>query len=87
MTFSGDLSITSTFDGDMSISGVYDGDLGIFQKVIEVDTYTGPTEATPGASEQIFATAGKMMTENFTVHAVPANYGMITWNGSTITVS
>ena len=87
MTFSGDLSITSTFDGDMSISGVYDGDLGIFQKVVEVDVYTGSTEATPGASEQVFATAGKMLTENFTVHAVPSNYGLITWNGSTLTVS
>ena len=49
--------------------------------------HTGPYEATPSSAEQLFAVSGKRMTQDFTVHAIPSNYGLITWNGSTLTVS
>lgn len=49
--------------------------------------YVGPYEVTPGQSAQTLATAGKAMTANLTVGAIPSNYGLITWDGATITVS
>ena len=57
--------------------------------IIEVETapYTGAYSATPSASAQVFPTTGLRMTADFTVAPIPSNYGLITYNGSVITVS
>ena len=52
-----------------------------------VDDYTGAYTATPSDVVQVFDTLGKKMTDVFTVQPIPSNYGLITYNGSTITVS
>ena len=49
--------------------------------------YPGEYEATPTNVEQAFETQGKTMIHDFIVHAIPNNYGLITWNGATLTVS
>ena len=49
--------------------------------------YTGAYEATPSAHVQIFPTTLKTMRQDFVVHPIPSNYGLITWDGSTLTVS
>ena len=49
--------------------------------------YTGAYTATPSAETQTFPTRGKNMTEDFVVEPIPSNYGLITWNGSVLTVS
>lgn len=51
------------------------------------NAYTGDYEVTPSAETQTIATSGLMMTGNVTVNPIPSNYGLITYNGSTITVS
>lgn len=51
------------------------------------EPYIGEYEATPTQSAQVFATAGKSMQRDFTVHPIPHNYGLITYDGSVITVS
>ena len=51
------------------------------------DEYGGPYEATPTAAAQTFATTGKLMVREFTVNPIPSNWGLITWNGLTLTVS
>lgn len=53
----------------------------------DADEYAGPYEATPTASAQTFPTTGKLMTADFVVNPIPSNYGLITWNGQTLTVS
>ena len=53
----------------------------------DADEYEGPYEATPAATAQTFATTGKLMVREFTVNPIPSNWGLITWNGSTLTVS
>ena len=50
-------------------------------------TYDGAYEVTPTEEEQILATAQKIMARNVTVAPIPSNYGRITYNGTTITVS
>ena len=49
--------------------------------------YTGPYEATPSREEQVFPTHGRTMRDDFVVHPIPSNYGLVTWNGSVLTVS
>lgn len=52
-----------------------------------VPRYEGPYNVTPEGEAQVLATSGKLMTEDITVGAIPSNYGLITWDGSCLTVS
>ena len=49
--------------------------------------YEGGYEVTPSSEPQELPTAGHLMLDNVTVGAIPSNYGLITWNGSALTVS
>ena len=49
--------------------------------------YTGPTEIIPNEDHQTLETANKSVLENITIAPIPSNYGLITWNGRTLTVS
>ena len=49
--------------------------------------YSGPYEVTPSTSRQVLATTNKTLSQNVVIKPIPSNYGLITWNGSTLTVS
>ena len=49
--------------------------------------YEGEYTVTPQAVEQILQTKDKLLTDNIVINPIPSNYGLITWNGSTLTVS
>lgn len=49
--------------------------------------YSGQYEVTPSESTQVLETAYRKMAANVVVNPIPSNYGRITYNGSTITVS
>ena len=51
------------------------------------DPYEGSYEVTPSATAQVLATGGHTMTADIVIDPIPSNYGLITWNGSTLTVS
>ena len=53
----------------------------------EYDNYEGPYEVTPGPETQVLETNGKVMINNVTVKPIPQNYGLVTWNGSVLTIS
>lgn len=76
-------------DGELSLNIPMDGEVGIITKVVEHDlpVYTGETNITPSTSEQVLNTAEKVVTRNIVINPIPSNYGLITWNGSTLTVS
>jgi len=50
-------------------------------------TYDGAYEVTPTEDTQILETHGKIMAHDVQVNPIPNNYGLITWNGSVLTVS
>lgn len=52
-----------------------------------VPEYDGSYEFTPSADEQTVQTSGKRLAQDITINPIPNNYGLITWNGSIITVS
>ncbi len=54
---------------------------------VERDPYTGEYSVTPGAEAITLSTKNLRMTDNITVNPIPSNYGLITWNGSFLTVS
>lgn len=49
--------------------------------------YAGPYEVTPTQQAQVLATANMSMTQDVVINPIPSNYGLITWNGSVLTVS
>ena len=52
-----------------------------------VPKYDGETNITPTTEQQILATSGKAVLRDIIIDPIPSNYGLITWNGSTLTVS
>lgn len=49
--------------------------------------YEGPYTVTPSASRQTLATRGYAMTGNVVIEPIPQNYGLVSYNGSIITIS
>lgn len=49
--------------------------------------YEGAYEITPTADVQIVPAAGLVMRNDLIINPIPDNYGLITWDGSVITVS
>jgi len=59
----------------------------VAREYVERPAYEGAVSVTPSADLQVLQTKDLRMTENITVNPIPRNYGLITYNGSTITVS
>ena len=76
-------------DGELSLNIPLDGSPDKVLKVAEYDlpVYDGVTEITPSQDTQILQTSNKTLTRNIVVNPIPSNYGLITWNGSVLTVS
>lgn len=51
------------------------------------DVYEGSYEFTPTASTQTIFVKDKTPYKDITINPIPNNYGLITWNGATLTVS
>lgn len=83
----GNCSLELVQDGGCSLDIALDGQFGTYTKVREVDYYEGETTFTPSEEQQIFSTRGLTMPADIVVNPIPSNYGLITWNGSTLTVS
>ena len=49
--------------------------------------YAGAYEVTPTREAQVLPTSGRTLARDVTVAPIPNNYGLITYNGSVLTVS
>lgn len=56
-------------------------------RVTDLPDWEGPYEVTPSDSEQVLEVDGHAMRGNLVVNPIPSNWGRITWDGSTLTVS
>lgn len=76
-------------DGELSLNLNIDGEAGTVIKVTEHDlpVYSGQTEVTPSEGTQTLQTVNRTVLQNIIINPIPSNYGRITWNGSTLTVS
>lgn len=82
----GEITSIGTIKGALAARASLAGGLSI-PTYIDVDLYDGPTEVTPGEDRQVLRTANKTVIQDIIVNPIPSNYGLITWNGSTLTVS
>lgn len=66
-----------------------DGECGIMTRIREgaFPAYTGSTQVTPTQEAQVLHTGNKSVYEDITINPIPSNYGLISWNGSILTVS
>lgn len=73
----------------VELINVIDGEGSVIYEVSTEthETYTGPYTVTPSDETQTLETADKIMSHNVTINPIPSNYGLITWNGSVLTVS
>lgn len=55
--------------------------------VVSPAAYPGPYSVTPADEAQTIPVRGFYMESDLTIDPVPSNYGLITWNGSILTVS
>jgi len=72
----GTLQSTPTIQGTLTIP-----------TIAGVEKYTGSYTFTPSAEEQVIEIKNKRATQNITISAIPNNYGLVTWDGSTLTIS
>lgn len=49
--------------------------------------YSGPVEVTPSFETQTLETNELYLRSDIVINPIPSNYGLITWDGSTLTVS
>lgn len=88
VVFDGELSLLSTFDGELDLTIPEDGELGIITVGgMRFPDYTGATVITPTEETQILETENTSVLTDIVVEPIPNNYGLITWNGRTLTVS
>ena len=82
----GTLTSPGTISGSLRGNKTIVGELTIPQAILP-PSYEGPYEVTPAPETQTLATDSLYMRGNITINPIPSNYGLITWNGSTLTVS
>lgn len=84
----GDWSSDLVIDGSCSLDVVRDGSANVITAIKGgYPVYAGPFEIAPAAEEQVIQMAGCVVPEDIKVGAIPSNYGLITWDGATLTVS
>lgn len=82
----GRLVAESRIKGTLQPSTTLKGSLTIPNAILP-PAYSGEYEITPTEETQVLETKEKYLTDNITVNPIPSNYGLITWNGATLTVS
>jgi len=83
----GETSLNLKIDGSPSLSLSVDGIEGTVIQHGEYAEYTGEHVFTPSMETQTIEIANKLSQQNITINPIPSNYGLITWNGSKLTVS
>lgn len=82
----GTLTAVGTLCGSLTASPTLGGHLTI-PDTSAVPLYEGSYTFTPSGETQTISIANKTATQDITIEAIPSNYGLITWDGSALTVS
>lgn len=84
------MTVSTTHEIPMQVSGEgvdIDAQIGAAYVIRGGNEYEGLKTVTPNANRQVLPTEGCYMTEDIYVEPIPNNYGLITYDGSCITVS
>lgn len=53
----------------------------------EGEKYTGEYTVTPSQETQVLSTHDFVMTQDVVINPIPSNYGLVTWDGNTLTIT
>lgn len=81
----GSLTAPKILMGALSSAGTLDGSLSIPASASQ--PYDGEYEFTPTINTQVIEIEHLEARQNITINPIPQNYGLITYNGTTIRVS
>lgn len=82
----GTLTSQGSLRGLISGASALIGSMSVPERV-ETLPFTGEYSYTPSNAEQVIEINGLRATSNITIEPIPENYGLITWDGATLTVS
>lgn len=82
----GSLKMTENITGKLSAAEKISGRINI-PEIVRPAAYDGSYHIIPGQEAQMLDTRGYMMDDDMVIEPIPQNYGLITWNGTTLTVS
>ena len=82
----GNVIVAGHISGKLSAIGSIKGTISV-PTYIDVDVYDGVTEVTPSTEMQVLPTRKKTVTNNIIINPIPSNYGLVTWDGSRLTIS
>lgn len=77
---------TNIFNAEFEGAQTFTAKMNTVVKVMG-DVYTGIYEFTPTQETQVIGIKNKQAIADIVINPIPNNYGLITWNGSTLTVS
>lgn len=83
----GTCTLESTIDGSCALTSMLAGEAVAVLKVNEVTYYTGDYSITPTADGVTIPIEQLTASQDIVIEPIPSNYGLITWDGSTLTVS
>lgn len=78
---------TVVLDGEFELVVPEEAESSVVWRVQAADYYTGETVITPTQETQTLVTTGKLIPADIVINPIPNNYGLITWDGTVLTVS
>lgn len=82
----GSLSLLQDISGNISDPSSISGSAQRAE-IERLPEYPGPYEVTPSQQTQTIHASGMKLSQDIVVNPIPSNYGLVTWDGSTLTVS
>lgn len=77
------VEVTPSLSGNISATA----EMANLIRTTNYEEYSGITTVTPSSVAQVLPTEETVVLENIIINPIPSNYGLITWNGATLTVS
>ena len=88
VVYDGELTLQIQGDADADLLLEDSAEVGVFTALRQIlPIYEGAVTVTPSAEAQTLSTANKSLMSDITINPIPDNYGLITWDGTSITVS
>lgn len=81
------MSAAVVLDGELSLLIAEPAEVGIVTAFRDYPEYDGPLEFVPTDEPQTIPAAAHAFTHDIIIDPIPSNYGLITWDGSALTVS
>ena len=85
-TLRGRITGAATLKGIINPEATLKGKITV-PEIISADHYQGAYTVTPSSTQQTLSTRDLLLDDDITIEPIPDNYGLITWDGSTLTVS